>query len=661
MPIVQCRSRLLFRMLGWTGMTQCDFDRLCWDYGLELDAVTSERSMFLQEMGLTEETLLEKDKETQEKVAAKCTEELYKVEVPANRYDLLCVEGLAQTLRTFGWQKPGESLKRSPRIEFKVKPRQQGPLRMVVKPSILPIRRYVVCAVLRDVTFDQDRYDSFISLQEKLHHNIARKRTLVSVGTHDLDKVSQDGPFVYEALPRSDIDFLPLAYGERGNLRGKEIEKYYEGDKHIGQYVPIIGHLDSFPVVRDSSGRIMSLPPIINSEFSKIELTTKNVFIEATATDHTKAMIAVNMICTAFSEYCKDQYTVEPVEVEYPEPDKWVADGKSKIELCPRFEPRCKTVEVDYINGLVGIKLSGAEVAEKLDRMNLDAAPVEDGAKVLVKIPPSRPDILSDCDVMEDVAISYGYDRILADAVAPKTISIGKQQPLEKITNLIRSELAYSGYTEILTFSLCAADEAFAYCRRPDNGIAVRIENPQTKEFQICRPSLLPGTLKTLSFSKSLPAPFRLFEVTDVVLKDGSHRLGCRNERRVVAVYAPHPSAGGSGFEEIHGLFEQMMQKLGVDKVGEAKSREGFNRPEYRIEEGSDDGCFYPGRQVDCFVNQKRVGSFGVLHPAVLKSFEIGLPCSYMEFSLEAVENAGAAAPAAEAAPAAVGHVDPQQ
>lgn len=50
------------------------------------------------------------------------------------------------------------------------------------------IRPHVVAAVLRNVTFDQERYDSFIAVQEKLHNNICRKRTLVSIGTHDLDK-----------------------------------------------------------------------------------------------------------------------------------------------------------------------------------------------------------------------------------------------------------------------------------------------------------------------------------------------------------------------------------------------------------------------------------------------------------------------------------------
>ena len=57
----------------------------------------------------------------------------------------------------------------------------------------------MVCAVLRGVRFDAARYASFIDLQDKLHQNLCRQRTLVAIGTHDLEKLQ--GPFSYEALP----------------------------------------------------------------------------------------------------------------------------------------------------------------------------------------------------------------------------------------------------------------------------------------------------------------------------------------------------------------------------------------------------------------------------------------------------------------------------
>lgn len=61
--------------------------------------------------------------------------------------------------------------------------------------------------------------------------------------------------------------------------------------------------------MRDSKGTVLSMPPIINSEHSKITLNTKNVFIDLTATDETKLEIVSNIICTMFSEYCEDAFT----------------------------------------------------------------------------------------------------------------------------------------------------------------------------------------------------------------------------------------------------------------------------------------------------------------------------------------------------------------
>ncbi len=51
------------------------------------------------------------------------------------------------------------------------------------------------------------------------------------------------------------------------------------------------------------------MPPIINSDHSKITLNTRNVWIDVTATDLTKLGIVINIITAMFSEYCEDPYT----------------------------------------------------------------------------------------------------------------------------------------------------------------------------------------------------------------------------------------------------------------------------------------------------------------------------------------------------------------
>lgn len=77
--------------------------------------------------------------------------------------------------------------------------------------------------MLRDIHFDSYSYQSFIDLQEKLHSNICRKRTLVAIGTHDLDTIS--GPFTYTTLDPLDISFIPL--NQTKVMNGKDIMELY--------------------------------------------------------------------------------------------------------------------------------------------------------------------------------------------------------------------------------------------------------------------------------------------------------------------------------------------------------------------------------------------------------------------------------------------------
>jgi phenylalanyl-tRNA synthetase beta chain len=85
------------------------------------------------------------------------------------------------------------------------------------------VRPFAVAAVLRNIKFNQENYDSFIELQDKLHQNLCRKRTLVAIGTHDLDTLK--APFVYDARKPSEIRFKPL--NQTVELTGVELMEFY--------------------------------------------------------------------------------------------------------------------------------------------------------------------------------------------------------------------------------------------------------------------------------------------------------------------------------------------------------------------------------------------------------------------------------------------------
>uniref|UniRef100_A0A7N2MT95 phenylalanine--tRNA ligase n=1 Tax=Quercus lobata TaxID=97700 RepID=A0A7N2MT95_QUELO len=259
-----------------------------------------------------------------------------------HRSDLLCLEGIAQALRIFNGQQEIPTYKVA-NISTK------SMIKMHVKQETCSVRPYVLCAVLRDVTFDTASYNSFIDLQDKLHENICRQRTLVAIGTHDLDTLH--GPFTYEALPPSSINFVPLK--QEKNFRADELMEFYKSDLKLEKFLHIIENSPVFPVLYDSTRTVLSLPPIINGAHSAIKLETKNVFIECTATDLSKAKIVLNVMAKMLSEYCERKFEIEPVEVIY-------CDGKSYIY--PDLSVYNMGVSLSNITGAIGVPLVVDEV-----------------------------------------------------------------------------------------------------------------------------------------------------------------------------------------------------------------------------------------------------------------------------------------------------------
>ncbi|XP_030634632.1 phenylalanine--tRNA ligase beta subunit isoform X1 [Chanos chanos] len=586
MPTVSVKRDLLFQALGQT-FTDEEFDELCFEFGLELDEITSEKDMISREQG-------------DQRAEGASDVVLYKIDVPANRYDLLCLEGLVRGLQVFK-----EKLE-APRYR-RVSPVSGEPQKLIITEETASVRPFAVAAVLRNITFDQERYESFIELQEKLHQNICRKRTLVAIGTHDLDTIS--GPFTYTAKPPGDIRFKPL--NQSKEYTATELMSLYKGDSHLKQYLHIIEDQPVYPIIYDSNGVVLSMPPIINGDHSKISTNTKNVFIECTATDLTKAKIVLDMMVTMFSEYCEEPFTVEEAEVVYP-------DGSS--HLLPELAYWTETLKGEYINRRIGINESAESLAKLLTRMCLKSEVTGEGDEIKVEIPPTRSDVIHACDIMEDAAMAYGFNNIVR--TTPRTYTVANQLPLNKLTELLRTDLAAAGFTEALTFALCSREDiADKLGKNISETRAVHISNPKTAEFQVARTTLLSGLLKTVASNRKMPLPLKLFEISDIVLKDDTRDVGARNNRRLCAVYYNK----SPGFEVIHGLLDRIMQLLEV-KQGRENG--------YHIR-AAEDSTFFPGRCAEIFAHGKSIGHLGVLHPDVITRFELTMPCSALDMDIE--------------------------
>jgi phenylalanyl-tRNA synthetase beta chain len=97
----------------------------------------------------------------------------------------------------------------------------------------------------------------------------------------------------------------------------------------------------------------------------------------------------------------------------------------------------------------------------------------------------------------------------------------------------MRFELAQSGYTEALTFTLCSREDVSEKLGKKIESIqACHIGNPKTSEFQVVRTTLLSGLLRTIAESKHMPLPLKVFEVSDVVLKDMTTGIKTKNKKK---------------------------------------------------------------------------------------------------------------------------------
>lgn len=524
-------------------------------------------------------------------------------EIPANRYDMLCFEGIQLMLNIFRGKTPIPNWRL-------VEPASGKRETLTITQNTTQVRQYAAGAILRNIKFTESSYESFIALQDKLHMNLARQRTLVAIGTHDLDTIQ--GPFKYDALSPDEVKFIPL--NQTKEMTGRQMMDFYDKDKHLGKYLGIIKDAPVYPVMLDANNVVLSMPPIINGDHSKITLNTKNVFIDLTATDETKLEIVTNMMVTMFSMYCAEPFTIEPVDV--------ISEHNGRSRTCPNLSPRIMEAEVDYINNCTGLNETPEGICELLTKMAYSAKPSGKDKNIIeVAVPPTRADVLHQCDIMEDVSIAYGYNN-LPRSSPNKSATIGAPTRIQKLADILRNEAAYAGWTEVLPLILCSEDENYKFLNRKDDGKAIRLANPKTAEYQIVRTSLLPGLLKTIRENKGKALPIRIFECSDVAFKDESQERKARNQRNFAACFC----GKSSGFEQVHGLLDRVLSMLRTAFLTSEEGLEGKSIDGYYIDE-IDEPMFFHGHAAAIYLRSQgkteQVGQFGILHPSVLEAFDI--------------------------------------
>ena len=449
-------------------------------------------------------------------------------------------------------------------------------------------RPYAFIAIVRNVELDDESIRQLFQLQEKLHLTYCGDREFVSIGLYDLDKVKP--PIRYVEVRNA--EFRPL--NESVTMTLDDILKKTEKGLKYAHLVK----KNKYPLLRDSEGEVLSFPPIINCDVNKITEDTKNVLIDVTGTEPQLMAKVLNIITTSVAERGgRGGAVIESAKV--------LRRNGEVIDLAPKLEGSVIDLKLRNIESLVGIKLNFNEVRDMLPRMGY-LIEKEDTDTLKVWVPPYRVDVIGEVDLIEDITIVYGYERLPAEVLPPT--HFGGVSPIEYFSSIIRDLMMGLGFEEVVNFMLVNSElladispEAY-----------VKLANPKMKTYSAVRNSMIPSLLLSVIENADLHQQLKIFEVGDVVkvTDDGAYV----SQRYLgFAVY-------GDSVTLTDGLvtIKSLLTALGIN---------------YELRRGEHE-VFIKGRTAKVVVSGSEVGILGEVHPEYLVKYRLVWPLVVGELNL---------------------------
>ncbi len=505
---------------------------------------------------------------------------LLKVDIKdTNRPDLWSAEGIAREI------KGRYTTKGCPRYTVK-----KSDVVVNVDKKNEKVRPYTVCAVVKNLKITPAVLSQIIQLQEKIHTTFGRNRKEVAMGIYDLKRIKP--PIRFTTVKPDGIKFVPLDFEEE--LTPKEILEKHPKGKEFGH---LLAGLKEYSIFIDSRDEVLSIPPIINSNYSgKVTEETKDAFIECSGFNFKFLIPALNVVVAALADRKAE---TESVKVVYPD----------KVMVTPDLTPKKTWVDIDYVNKVSGLNLTGNEICKLLEQANYDAK--LNGKKIELLYPAYRQDIMHPRDVVEDVIISYSYNRV--EPVVPKLKTVGGIDKKEIFSNKVSEIMVNLGFQEILSYTLTNKENLFKKMNLKEEEI-VEIENPVSLNWNVFRNWLLPSLMDFFSNNQHVIYPQKIFEIGDVVLIDNKRETRTRNDRKLAVAIADSRVS----YQDIAAVLDALLSKLKV---------------KYKLKK-SNHSSFIDGRVADILVKNKPIGFIGEIHPAILKNWKLEMPITSFEIDL---------------------------
>lgn len=516
-----------------------------------------------------------------------------KAEFFPNRPDYYSVEGIVRSLKGYLELEKGIP-------EYDVK---KTDTTITVDSELENIRPYVACCMIKNVKIDDNQLRNIMEFQEHLHWVIGRDRKKVAIGIHDLDKV--EGPFYYKAGNPNETSFIPLE--SRENLTLNEIlENHEKGEK----YAKLLKEFDKYPLIVDGNGNIMSMPPIINSELTKLTTKTTNLFIDVTGIDINAVTNALNIIAANLSE---NGATIETIEVNYPYHDN---------KTYPDFEPKIIDVHTKTAQEYIGIDLTADKIVETLEKTRFNATKINEET-VRVTVPRYRIDILHEVDIIENIALGYGFNELPAQL--PDFATVANPDSKRQFDQILEQVMIGLSFTEIKSLMLTSETQHYTKLRKEVEEDRVTVAQPITQDRTMIRKSLINSLLEFLEDNKHEELPQKIFEIGDVAYINENAETKMVTVKKLAAAQI----SSVANFTTIKSIVESFVANMGF---------------EMELED-HDDSAFIKGRCAKFTTKPLNKntpftfkGYFGEIHPEVLTNFELEYPVIAFEVEFSEVE-----------------------
>jgi len=447
------------------------------------------------------------------------------------------------------------------------------------------IRPFIACATATGLRPDAEDVRQIISLQEDLHNGLGRRRKKVAIGLHDLEAVAP--PFSYAAV-RSDFRFTPLG-GKKPVTISQILSETAEGRA----YGPVLEGNKLFPIITDSGGEVLSFPPVINGDLTRVTTKTRNMFVDVTSTDREAGDDVLAIMVTTLAEAGAK---IGAVSVRYA----------TRPRVTPDLTPVRLALDLDLIVTVLGLDLTRRQVVEALGRSRLS---VKGDTAMAARY---RVDLLHPVDIAEEVALGYGIDRI--ESLYPPSNQPGSFHPFGQFLDSTSTMMAGSEMLELMTFELVDEESLYVKFGRPSDEKIV-VHEPRSLEHSVLRDSLIPNLMAALSSNTKSDYPQRVFEIGKVYTRteggvSEAWHLGC-----VVA----HSQAS---YSEAKMYLESVCRTL----VGKEL-----------VAEESQHWAFAAGRCAAVGTAGQPLGHVGELKPEAIDAFGLKVPVSGFELDLSAL------------------------